>query len=268
MKKYITALLIIFALIYSCDKIPDDIIDPGNGTVQNRITTVNLPGNFVYSVSDSVLLVSVKIDSATNLSRVIYDLTDPLGNTMASSSRLFDDGDLSNHGDSTASDNIFSSLVPFSKSLPNGKYEFEFYIYPISGSPVRSAIHYLNYFNGQDQYPPVISNLNAPDTLFLAAVPVATTMTVEAWDPNGQNDIDMVYFQSYRPDGTTSGTIFELLDNGDPTAGDATAGDGIYSIIIQLPPQTTTGKWRFDFQARDRSDSLSNLISHNIYILQ
>ena len=126
----------------------------------------------------------------------------------------------------------------------------------------------MNYFNGQDQYPPVISNLNAPDTLFLAAVPVATTMTVEAWDPNGQNDIDMVYFQSYRPDGTTSGTIFELLDNGDPTAGDATAGDGIYSIIIQLPPQTTTGKWRFDFQARDRSDSLSNLISHNIYILQ
>jgi hypothetical protein len=50
-------------------------------------------------------------------------------------------------------------------------------------------------------------------------------------------------------------------------SGDDIAGDGIYSIIIQLPPNTQKGKYRFEFQAIDKSNASSNILTHYIYVL-
>ena len=56
-----------------------------------------------------------------------------------------------------------------------------------------------------------------------------------------------------------------MYDNG--TNGDQTSGDGIYSLIIELPPTgVTKGVYRWEFQARDHGKKLSNKIIHNIVI--
>ncbi|MDR3668143.1 MAG: hypothetical protein P4L35_14975, partial [Ignavibacteriaceae bacterium] len=59
---------------------------------------------------------------------------------------------------------------------------------------------------------------------------------------------------------------FYMYDDGRPEHGDAVAGDGIYSLIISLPPGTTKGTYRWEFQAQDREKKTSNIIIHNIVV--
>jgi hypothetical protein len=115
--------------------------------------------------------------------------------------------------------------------------------------------------------PPVLSNLQAPDSVALESIQQFLLLQVEARDPNGQNDIRSVYFNSTRPNGTpSSGNPFAMYDDG--TNGDLQANDSTYSLMVVLPPSTTPGTYRFDFQAIDRSDSLSNTITHFVTVKQ
>jgi len=57
--------------------------------------------------------------------------------------------------------------------------------------------------------------------------------------------------------------MFDDGNNG--SDGDLIAGDGIYSIIIRLPPTgVTKGTYRWEFQARDRAGKSSNKIIHTL----
>lgn len=115
--------------------------------------------------------------------------------------------------------------------------------------------------------PPVLSNLQAPDSVALDNTQQFILLQIEARDPNGQNDIRSVYFNSTRPNGTpSSGNPFAMYDDG--TNGDLVANDTTYSLMVVLPPTTTPGTYRFDFQAVDRSDSLSVPLTHFIAVKQ
>jgi hypothetical protein len=58
-----------------------------------------------------------------------------------------------------------------------------------------------------------------------------------------------------------------LYDDGNTTLhGDLVAGDGIYSLLIQVIPSNEKGTYRFEFQAKDRSGALSNIINHSVLI--
>ncbi len=117
--------------------------------------------------------------------------------------------------------------------------------------------------------PPIIRNLQAPDTLTLhQSDTLKIIISVEVYDPDGKDDIKNVYFNSYLPDGSPSrSNPIYLYDDGNlQMNGDYLANDGIYSRIIILPPTTPKGKYRFDFQAIDKKNETSNIISHNIVV--
>lgn len=117
--------------------------------------------------------------------------------------------------------------------------------------------------------PPVISNLRAPESL---TVPTSDTVKIllgiDVYDADGKDDIDKVFFNTYKPDGSpSSGNPFLMYDDGNLLAhGDLIANDGTYSRIIILPPGTTKGIYRFDFQAMDKKGESSNIITHNIEV--
>ncbi len=112
--------------------------------------------------------------------------------------------------------------------------------------------------------PPVIKNLFAPDTLTISTDTLKIVISIEVFDADGRDDIKSVFFNSYLPDGSPSrSNPIYLFDDGNLSLnGDLNANDGIYSRIIILPPNTTRGKYRFDFQAIDKKNESSNIISH------
>lgn len=117
--------------------------------------------------------------------------------------------------------------------------------------------------------PPIIRNLQAPDTLDLHPTDTLKVfLRVEVYDPDGYDDVKSVFFNSYLPDGTPSrSNPIYLFDDGNfQLNGDLVARDGIFSRIIVLPPNTPKGKYRFDFQAVDKKNETSNIISHNIVV--
>jgi len=117
--------------------------------------------------------------------------------------------------------------------------------------------------------PPTLSDLVAPDTLSVGASTVLLRLTVRANDPDGQGDIQKVFFNSFRPDGSpATGNPFQMFDDGNVNgpSGDAIKDDGVYSLTIQLQPTTTKGNYRFEFQAVDRSVASSNTIVHNVTV--
>jgi hypothetical protein len=87
-------------------------------------------------------------------------------------------------------------------------------------------------------------------------------VVAEVTDSNGVNDITNVWFSTLRPDSTSSGARLYLNDLG--IDGDEIAGDGKYSIIVEVTPANSKGTYRFDFQAQDRRQSLSEIVSYNI----
>jgi len=129
------------------------------------------------------------------------------------------------------------------------------------------ALASFKYNNSQDNLPPVIANtIVDPDTVVVTGTTVLLT-SVEASDPNGQSDILKVYFVVYKPDGTTNGNELELFDDGKVIEhGDLVAGDGIYSLLIQIDETNDKGTYRFEFRAKDRGGKFSNIIDHFVLI--
>lgn len=162
----------------------------------------------------------------------------------------------------------FSSTVI--QCLVTGKYSVEFLAENNSGLFSNLSTSDFTVVNTAN-VPPVVSGLHAPASI---QVPVSGTNTavlsILANDPDGNCDIKNVFFNSYRPDGTiTGGSPFTMYDDGNiPVHGDTVAGDGRYSLIIGIPSsQTTFGYFKFQYQARDYSNLLSNQLidSINVY---
>lgn len=115
--------------------------------------------------------------------------------------------------------------------------------------------------------PPEIFNAQLPDTLNLPpqGYQVVTKVTVQVKDRQSLADIDKVYFDSIKPDGTPSSfNPFLMYDNGLPydpnnsvAVDDSIAGDGEYTITIFLPSGTTPGSYKFLFYAQDKVGHLT-----------
>lgn len=115
--------------------------------------------------------------------------------------------------------------------------------------------------------PPQILSVVAPDTVVLLLQPVVFTISAEVFDPSGPADIKQVFFNSFLPNGRpSSGNPFILRDDGQSASGDLTAGDGFYSIKVQMPAETQKGEYRFEFRALDYSSLSSNVYIHKIVV--
>jgi hypothetical protein len=267
MKKYLIFLIPLF--IWGCSKKYSDVIDPE--TQNYQVTNVSSFSNVSYKTGDSTVTFNITLNNSSGINSLFFNVIDPDNNTLNTEPvTLFDDGKTV-HGDLTQGDNTFSNTYPFSRSFVNGKYSVKYYVVDKNGTTL-AAVQNFNFNNNQTDSPPVVSNLIAPDTLTQQDTSsVLIVVSIAASDSNGKSDIQMVYYNSFLPDGTPSKqNPILMFDDGDSNHGDAAAGDGIYSIIVQLPPKNVSavpkGIFRWEFQARDRAGIIGNVITHNVVI--
>jgi hypothetical protein len=253
MRKIILLLLPI--LIIGCEKTFDNLIETTPNNYQ--VTLVGPIDSVTYTPNDSLITIRILFTSSSEVNEVFCDIFAPDESKLNSSDfQLFDDND-----------NRFKNDFPLSEFYPNGIYNIYYYVKNSDESLQQVALGSFKYNNGQDNLPPEIANtVVEPDTAVVTA-PTAIFTSVQASDPNGQNDILKVFFIVFKPDGSTNESELELLDDGEAeVSGDLIAGDGIYSRLIQVDQTNDKGTYRFEFSARDRGGKLSNKIDHFVLI--
>jgi len=276
MKKILNKNLIFSALLafplLSCDKIPDGIVDLSR--VDYKILGVTAPIGFTYSQNDSAVVTSIQISNYETVSNVWCKVTSVDGTLLIKDQiPMYDNGNIAFNGDQTKGDGIYTAKFIMGKLNPNGSYQIEYFIEdnirPAPENLVKAGVHIFTFNNGQNNIAPVISSENFPHAVNIGQ---QFTFSVKAVDPNGQSDIDSVYYKLYRPNGTlvinSQGiSKFMLFDDGNTSVhGDLTAQDGIYSAVLTFPSGQPTGIWRFELQARDRGGKYSDPISHNLLV--
>ena len=229
-------------------------------TVKLRTIT---PVNGKYPISADLRMFVEDADGVGDLAVVEADIYFPASVDIVASVPLADNG---SGPDSTAKDSVYSGTVRFEVTLAEaGPYRVRFRARDRGG--LESNIIDRTLFIDRDNSPPVISDLTAPDTLTLPVAPdsLRILMTVKVTDPDGPADIKEVFFRSL--DSSDPTRKFPLYDNGEPSNGDAVEGDGIYSIIVVLPPDPSLRKtYRFLFQALDTVGEASNSILHYLTV--
>jgi hypothetical protein len=270
MKKF--ALLILLPIVFwGCEKTYDSVVNPKqNNSIQ--VTNILPVDSVDYLTSDSVLTFAVTFNSSDQIQDVYFNIISPAGIQVNSSPiYLYDDGNLSVHGDSAGADNTFSNKFTMSNSYINGVYIVKYYVTDIYKTTSFISAQNFVFDNGKDRFAPVISNLDLPDSV---AIGQTFSFSVMAVDSNGQGDIEMVYYELYKPDGSqvvnSQGVFqFPLFDDGQTsTDGDVTANDSTYTVLLTFPFGQPTGNWRFEFQAIDRTNLLSNKIIQNLNLTQ
>ncbi|MBN1895327.1 hypothetical protein JW906_12570 [bacterium] len=118
-----------------------------------------------------------------------------------------------------------------------------------------------------ENLPPVLSELSAPaEVNRRTGNPII--LSIRASDPDGQDDIQKVFFNTTKPDGSpSSGNPFLMYDDGASSHGDAAAGDGVYSLTITINTSNATGDYTFEFTAEDYSGLRSAPVLHVIQVV-
>lgn len=264
-KLYLTFYILSIFLLTGCEQEFDNTIE--NFIPEYQAVSVTPTAPIKFNASDSLITITIKINSPSSIKNVFCDIYSSEYKKLNSSPiELFDNG-LPANGDAQISDNRFSNKFPLSTNYPGGTYSIKYYAIDKSKLTKQIAVGTFDYDNGQNNIAPVISNeFIDPDTAVVTTSQVILT-SVKVFDANGLSDIEKVYFIVYRPNGTTNGIQNLMFDDGDVSShGDQIAGDGIYSLIIQITSSNTKGTYRFEFAARDRGGKLSNIINHNVLI--
>jgi hypothetical protein len=237
--------------------------------IELEIIEINAPTEITYSGSNTMFKASVEV----NTSYLIKDIWCQIKSsdatlTVTDSLQMKDDGDKDNSGDEIAGDNIFTAQYPLSIQVPTDDYTVKYFVKNFQDVIEEVGSTAFIYNNTQFNYPPVLSNLNMVSSIDRD---VTFVFSVQADDPNGNDDIQAVYFQLYRPDGSQvfdtrtqpPTPYFLMADNGDVDVyGDEIAGDDIYSFKNKFDTTAAVGNWTFYFQAIDRSDETSEEIEH------
>jgi hypothetical protein len=265
--------LIFLFLFFSCEK-NDDIIDntqnPSFNINLSEISTLKINTDtltqFVVVSSDTFLTtkINVKINSLNNISAFSFKITGP------SSSSSLDFEEISAFTKETVNNNKNYKFDLPLKILKNelGIYQIEIHSIDESNNSSNAIIASITVVRITNK-PPVIESVTAPDTVTVLNDYKLIRLSVKVSDADGLSDISAVVFNSFKPDNTpASGNPFSMFDDGNTngTSGDATADDGIYSLIIQLQPTAQKGTYRFEFIAYDKTDEKSNTIIHYIVV--
>jgi hypothetical protein len=266
MKKYI--LIVIPFIFWGCQKSYNTVVD--SQSTSPHVVKITTADSFIYNQKDSTITISVQLNSSMGVKSVGANIiesdftqlnTEPL--------ILYDNGDVADNGDLVKGDNIFSNKFPMSVNYPNGSYTVQYFITDENDNSLMAAVHSFGYSNLQTNKAPVISSLSAPDTVTIESQAIALTVSIHVSDGNGLSDINTVSFNSFvPPDGhASSANPIIMYDDGQAAHGDAAAGDGIYTVIVQLPATgVPKGTFRWEFQAVDKEGLTSNKITHNLVV--
>ncbi|NNJ53279.1 MAG: hypothetical protein HKP17_08915 [Ignavibacteriaceae bacterium] len=251
--------LLIPLLLWGCEKTFDNIVDVSTDNFQVTSATQNKASYDLKNPGDSILTARIGFTRLSQIQQVFFNVIASDNSILNSSPvEMFD-----------ISNNLFSASFELKREFPNGRYTLNFIAKGTSGETKLVATSSFNFNNGQDNVPPVVSNLMMADSVQAGGT---ILFTVEASDSNGLSDIEFVFYETFDPNGVqivnTSGVSqFPMFDDGNTSEnGDVTAGDGIFTVVLTFPTTALRGTWRFEFRARDRSKELSNTIIHNIVV--
>ena len=260
-------LLLGFLLFPSCEKNPTGIIDhvdvspriaaPSVSPAIVNTDTINVgPQRLPTDILSIHLLASViAIPSASSpIQSVSYTYFKEPQLPLVT-------GELANNGvfpDASGNDSLFSGIIPLSILRSDiGTSFVELSAVDAQGNS--SSIARIPFTIVRLNRPPVLSGLSAPDTVHTSSMP-SFLITVNVQDPDGLSDIRSVGRT------TGGGNTYPLNDSG--VNGDVAAGDGIFSETVSLNPPPPEGSYLFTFQALDRSNAGSNILSHTIVVKQ
>lgn len=262
-KLFTVNLLLIFIFI-GCDKKYDNVIENSNPDYQ--VTLVAPSDSLRFNPLDSLISIRIAFNSATNIENVFCDIYASDNKKLNSSPlTLLDNGKAAN-GDDVANDGSYANKIALSEYYPNGIYNIKYFVTDKSSTTKQVALGTFKFDNGQANLAPIIfDDIVDPDSAIVTDTTIILT-SIKVSDQNGLSDIDKVYFVVYRPNGTTSNNQNLMFDDGLSVHGDQTAGDGIYSLIIEIYSTNTKGTYRLEFQAKDRGAKLSNIINHTLLI--
>lgn len=257
MRKYF--FLFVPLLLWGCEKTFDNVIDTSTDKYQVS-SVVRIPDKDTIDLkipADSLLRLRIIFTPESEIKKTYFDIYASDNSRLNSSPVEMTE----------ISDNIFENQFILKREYPIGNYTIKFFASGNSGNTQQVALRTFYFNNGQDNLAPVISNsIIEPDTVVVNDTTVIFC-SVEATDSNGAIDISEVYFKVYKPDGTTNNNKVLLFDDGNVSEhGDLIAGDGIFSRLIQVDQSNQKGTYRFEFQAKDRSGALSNIINHYVLI--
>jgi hypothetical protein len=243
------------------------------------IETITVPDSISADLAEMIFSVAVSDSDGTGDIAQVYFESDNLSKGYTKFEQfLYDDGDRINHGDESAVDGIFSTLItPDFAGGKKGTYDLKFYATDsYAESNTGTAVHQIYIGN----LPPAIINISVPDSLHIPENPEAYNykmISVQVSDPEGLATIDSVYFISLKPDLTyaNGGEPFLMVDNGSPfnintwweEAGDVQAGDGIYSYALIVRNDFIPGVYRFSFFVRDKAGNLTGPETHPINLI-
>lgn len=261
MKKTIFA-VIVTLLFASCQKADNSVIDTQQPISLNLSyfdkDSTDISNLFLSDTASPVIFDSftVRISDPQNFNFLTVTVTNLFGQIIAQANYY-------GNGSKVISGLITTTVTP----LLVGDLTFSFTAYNTMGVSGNSASHVLHLYNSRN-LPPVVDSVSVPDSVQLdPSATVLLIITARVHDPDGLMDIAHVYFNSYKPDGTPStNNPFYMYDDG--THGDAVAGNGIYTLTIQLPPGTPTGIYKFVFYCVDRSGAVSSPVTHFIKVYQ
>lgn len=228
-----------------------------NATVP-ELVDINATGEFIITVQVS------DPNGLSDISHVLSQVYAPQSPEVVNQvDTLYDNGQ---NGDTTPNDGIFATKITnrFARSKV-GIFSFRFQAFDQAQRGSNALVKTSKVVNSGN-LPPVIANLVAPATLKIDPTQtIQATLEVTASDPQGLGDIQHVFFNSFLPNGNAAtNNPFYMSD--DAMSGDKIAGDGIYTLTINLPPGMQTGNYTFIFEAVDYSEAHSNTITHVVTV--
>ena len=280
MHRILTYLLAISlaALFWSCQKEKSGVIDPSYDTPQllgaslNR-SSFNLDsltagtakiGPTQYSVTVSVSALASANYSGGGINHLRYRIVFPGSNDEIASGSL---------------NNVSPGVPPADSSFwvhVNGTIAFTVYyadkgIYfldltAFDNTNTESNTIRLPITVSRRNVRPQVSAVVAPDTINRPRFGfVPYTFTVTAFDSDGHSDLNAVYFNRTIP--AASGNPIPMYDDGNQLAhGDMVAGDGVFSVTVQIQNNARLGNQTFAFWAVDNSGAVSDSVFHTITI--
>lgn len=245
------------------------------------IFQVTAPDTFPWINEDVVFsIAAADSDGIDDIVNVYFESQEVATGAKKFETNLYNDGDITTHGDTVAGDSIFSVKLDSSFRVnKQGLYDLLFHVEDSYGEGFTyTPAHRIFVGNAGAQF----VSIHVPTVMTKPLNPGdynRELMTVEVSDPQGLADIDSVYFYSLKPDSSWAnmGKPFLLVDDGvpfntstrDPETGDLVAGDGIYSfsIIVYNNPQTNLGIYTFYIYIRDKAGNLTGPETRQVAII-
>lgn len=240
----------ILSIIFACINISCDG-DSGTEPQTPDLSDIILELNHYFADSITVSILAADPQGIDDIDSV-WAWYNYLGDSSSSEYVIFEDDGVG--PDTVAGDGRYSV-----KFLPSdGEFKFGFYTFGAQAvdeaGNISSQLDTLFWTVDGDK--PILYNPIGPDSLEKGS-PDTSYILVNAYDPDGLDDIDSVYFQVTRPDQSVNPLHFYLHDDGE--YGDAMGGDGVYTLGILAPSQSSqSGDYTFIFYALDMDGNRSN----------